>query len=63
MKVTTRRRIARISVAVSFAVLVLVVAIPGLRHHAAGGGIGIVASAVVSILAGLYYLRSTRSRP
>lgn len=55
-----RRGIARACIAVSFAALVAVVAVPGLRHHALAGGLGIVAAAVVSILSSLAYLRSTR---
>jgi uncharacterized membrane protein HdeD (DUF308 family) len=61
MTVSTRRRIIRVVILVSLACLVALDAVPQLRHHAPGGGWGIAASAVVSILAGLYYLRSTRS--
>lgn len=60
MTVSTRRRIALASVAVSIATLAVLAVFPPLRHHALGGGSGIVASAAVSILAGLYYLRVTR---
>jgi hypothetical protein len=61
MNVRTRRRLARGCIAVSAAALVAL-AYPPLRHHAVGGGWGIAASAVVSILACAVYLRSTRSR-
>jgi hypothetical protein len=62
ISVRARRIIARVSMAVSFAVLVLLVAVPALRHRAPLGGWGIVASTVVSLLAGLAYLRSTGGR-
>ncbi len=59
---SARRVITRISIAVSFAALVALVAFPALRHRAPLGGWGICASVVVSILAGLAYLRSTGGR-
>jgi hypothetical protein len=61
MTVRTRRRIARACIALSAAALVAL-AFPPLRHRAVGGGWGIVASSAVSILACLYYLRTSRSR-
>ena len=61
MTVSTRRRIALTCIAVSIAALAIL-AFPPLRHRAAGGGWGIAASSAVSILAGLYYLRTSRSR-
>lgn len=60
MTVSTRRRIACACIAVSFACLLALVFVPPLRRDAAGGGWGIVASSVVSILAGLFYLRTSR---
>jgi hypothetical protein len=57
---SVRRGIARACIAVSAAALVAVVAVPGLRHHALAGGLGIVAAAVVSIACSLAYLRSSR---
>jgi hypothetical protein len=62
MPVRARRAIARISMGVSFALLLALVTFAALRHHAPLGGFGIAASAVVSILGGLAYLRSTRGR-
>lgn len=59
----TRRAVTRIVIVISLACLVALVAVPPLRHHALGGGWGIAASAAVSILAGLYYLHSTKRRP
>jgi hypothetical protein len=61
--VRARRVTARVSMAMSFALLVLLVAVAPLRHRAPAGGWGICASAVVSIGAGLAYLRSTGDRP
>jgi hypothetical protein len=60
---TTRRwRVitARACIVVSFACLLLLVAYPPLRQHAAARGAGIAVSAVVSILGSLAYLRSRR---
>jgi hypothetical protein len=62
ISVRGRRVIARISMAASVAVLVLLVAVPAFRHRAPLGGWGIAASTVVSILAGLAYLRNTGGR-
>lgn len=58
-----RRTIARICIAVSFAVLAAVVVFPAFRHDLPGGGWLTVISAAVSILSGVVYLGSTRSRP
>jgi hypothetical protein len=57
-----RRIIMHAVIATSFACLVALVAVPPLRHHAAGGGWGIAGGALLSVLAGLHYLRSSRSR-
>jgi len=63
MTVSTRRRIARVCIAVDLAALVALVAIAPLRDRAVAGGWGIAASSAVSVLAFLFYLRtSSRSR-
>jgi uncharacterized membrane protein HdeD (DUF308 family) len=63
ISVRARRRITGLSVAVSFGCLLAAVAVPAVRHRALAGGWLICASATVSIVAGLAYLRSTRRRP
>ena len=63
MTVSTRRRIVGACIGVSAALLVALAVFPPLRHHTLGGGWGIAVSSAVSILAFLYYLRTTsRSR-
>jgi hypothetical protein len=57
---SVRRGIAGACIAVSVAALIALAAVPGLRHHALSGGVGIVASAVVSIASSLAYLHSSR---
>ena len=54
------RIIARICMAVSFAILAALVIFPALGHHALFGGWPTAAAAAVSIAASLAYLRSTR---
>lgn len=61
--VRARRIITRICVAASFAILAALVIFPSLGHRSWGGGWLTAAPAVVSIAAGLVYLRSTRSLP
>jgi uncharacterized membrane protein HdeD (DUF308 family) len=60
MTVKTRRIVMRVVIAVSFACLVALVTVAPLRHRAPGGGWGIAASAAISVLSGLYYLRTSR---
>ena len=63
MSTSTRRVIARASIAVDIAVLVALAV--GIRfvHHGLGALALAVALPVVSALCGLSYLRSTRGRP
>ena len=63
ISVRVRRRITGLSVGVSFLCLLAAVTVPAVRHRALAGGWLICASATVSIVAGLAYLRITRSRP
>lgn len=63
MSVRTRRAISRVSIAASFAILAAVVLVPGLRHRSLAGGVFLCVTSVISIVAGLLYLRSTRGRP
>ena len=63
MSVRARRRVTRLSVAVSFLCLLAAVMVPAVRHRALAGGWLIGVSATVGVVAGLAYLRSTRSRP
>lgn len=64
MSISPRWRVitARACIAISFACLLLLVAYPPLRHHAAARGLGIAVSGIVSIVSGLAYLRSRRGR-
>lgn len=63
MKIRTRRRITVVSVAVSSLCLLAAILVPAIRRHAPADGLLIAVSAIVGIVAGLAYLRSTRSRP
>ena len=55
-----RRIIARVCIAASSVILLALAVSAPLRHHADHGGWPAAAAAVVSIVAGLVYLRSSR---
>ena len=63
ISVRARRRITRLSVAVSFLCLLAAVMVPAVRHRTPAGGWLICVSATVGVVAGLAYLHSTRTRP
>lgn len=64
MSVTTRRLLARISIAVDMCLLVALVIGTGVQDHPRWSAAFVgVAFCLVSIGCGLGYLRSTRSRP
>ena len=60
MSTRVRRALTRVSMALSFAALLALVVFPAFRRHVWHGGLGIAVCAVVSIVGGLLYLRSTR---
>lgn len=62
MSIRARRRLTRIGIAISLAVLAAEALVPGFRHASVGGGLLVFVSAPVGILGGLAYLRSTRGQ-
>jgi hypothetical protein len=63
VSVSTRRVIARVSIAVDIAVLIAVAIGVRVTHHSLGMTIFTMAAPVSGALCGLAYLRSTRGKP
>lgn len=62
MSIRVRRAISRVSIAASFVILAAVVLVPGIHHRSLAGGVFLCVTSVISIVAGLLYLHSTRGQ-